>query len=258
MYIIKPLHFCEHDTGCDKRLENEEISLVFHKIVSWIKESYEVLTRVWDNKMSPEPMLRNACINTMKHFDYRVFDLVFNEFNKYIDKYWSIHINIFPFTLREHDFIEQLKVYFSKYYITDTSKIYFEIIENWFVKKNNKWKLEDRYKKILWNLNKNIEELHKFNIKVWLDDYPEWNSGILLEKLENLDFVKIDKKFLLNNWDDFVKWVSDCISNIKKFHPNAVIIIEWVEKYKYIETLRELWIDSFQWYYFWKPEKYNS
>ncbi len=256
---IDEKHFCTDK--CNQKLKRWELSLVFQEIISstW-KITFEILVRLWDELKSFEPIFQKSCINTMREFDYKVFDLIFSQFDKYIERYSSIHINIFPFTLREHDFIEKFNWYLKKYNIQDTSKIHFEIIENWYVRFDENWELNKRNKDILQNLNKNIKVLQDLGIKVWLDDYPKGNSLILLMYLKNLNFIKIDKDYLL--WNDIYqeksKIIKKLILNINEYQDNPEIIVEWVENIEDKILLEEIWGVSMQWYYFWKPEKFSS
>ena len=83
----------------------------------------------------------------------------------------------------------------------------------------------------------------------------------MLQHLKWIDFVKIDTQIVLKH----AKWVTDeevfkelirwLIREIKKYHPDIKIIIEWVETSAMYKKIKETFpeITHIQWHFLWKP-----
>lgn len=166
------------------------------------------------------------------------------------------NINLEPKTIISPNFRETLLTLFKKHNFNSFNLLAFEITENWFFTSEE-----------IIILNKNISFLRSMWIKVWIDDYPnENNNNELLEKVEDIDFIKIDKWFLLDylSWKIsqkmFLSLIKKLVEDIKQRKGNIPIIIEWVETKELYELIRyHFWnsIIFFQWYYFHYPEKLN-
>lgn len=234
-------------------LLNSEISIYKQRILSCLQNVntwwIEILTRVGKKKESPEKYFSLVWEKSKIQFDYIVFNEIFKLYNAWKLNYELIHINISPSTLTQFNFISNFEKIFFQYWFSDFSKISFEILENWIIKGID-------------ILNENIDYLRSKWIQVWLDDYPnENNNNELLVLLNNIDFVKIDKKFILElDWDNssVVKnKIEKLIQDIKFYHPNANIVIEGVENLDRYNFLRDNIdsLDFLQGYLFWKPDE---
>lgn len=163
-------------------------------------------------------------------------------------------VNLNPSTIINPSFLDDMLSIFAHYKEIDLTQLEFEITENGYFNEEE-----------ILVLNTNISKIQSLGIKIWIDDYPNLNNNNeLLDKIENLDFVKIDKSFLLNygKWLLDLEWllhkVSKFIIDIRiRVGQNVVIVMEWVETQDLFDILREnFWSDIslFQWYYFHKNE----
>lgn len=235
-------------------LENKEIILLKQRIIEilgWFSDNewIEILSRVWENKVSPEEYLWVIDEDMKVDFDFSVFELILREYKLWKIRFNSIHININPTTLLDLNFKARINKLFQQYWFSDFSKLKFEILENWEITN-------------IELLNFNIWYLRYLWIQVWLDDYPNENNNYeLLWLIQELDFVKIDKSFLLSlgikTPDSIVEEVQKMVDEIRKIHPNVTIIIEGVENEEmYRLVIDKLqWIDGLQGYLFGKPEQ---
>ncbi len=199
---------------------------------------YEILTRVWKSRKSIELVLNKINEKEREDLDLLILKKILTDVEKFPKKF--ININIHIGTLINKDSINILKKL-----VKIWLKINIEILETTIV---------DHNKDFFNIVNEKILFLQNKWINIWLDDYPDGNTKVLLKKLKNLDFIKIDKQILLKKNKVFVKIINKHINEIKRYHKDALIVIEWVEEWKYINLLLELWVDAFQWYYFWKPK----
>jgi len=200
----------------------------------------ELLTRVWESKKSIETVLENISEYEKEDLDLLILKKLIKDINNKENK--IINLNVHIWTLLNDEYIENLYILKNLWL-----KIYVEILETTKNLENNIWFLD--------LINKQIKILQWKWIKIWLDDYPAWNTKFLLKYLTQLDFIKIDKQVLLKESSNFIKIINNYVNEIKVYQKNALIIVEWVEDWKYIDVLLELWVDAFQWYYFWKPKE---
>lgn len=232
-------------------------------ILNWDIFHREILTRVgnvWiDCASSTDKFLLNLTKQSKIDFDWFVIEKIF----KYLhtcNKNWKditkliFNLNIDPNTLWSPFFKNILNNMIIKYNII-TNNIRFEITENWKLDNND-----------ILNLNANIKFLQWLWFKVWIDDYPnENNNNKLLDIIEWLDFVKIDKSFILdyNSWlltkEQFLHIIWKIIEDIFYRMWNQInIVIEWIEDSILFEFVKkEFWdkIRYYQWYFFQIPEK---
>lgn len=240
--------------ACTNILLEGDLVLYKHKILNilWNEDLngwIEILSRVGDNKQSPDMFFDKVTEETKLEFDFKVFREVLEQYKLWNLKYNNIHINIHPFTLTDKNFIQRLNNLFEEYNFTEFKKLSFEIVENGSISEIDE-------------LNKNIDLLREKEIRVWLDDYPnENNNNELLFSLENIDFVKIDKSFSLSiavKGKEIIRdIIQQLITDIHKIHPGVKIVIEWVEDLECFEFLSKniYGIDLVQWYLFWKPNE---
>jgi len=235
-------------------LLNWKVVLYKQKILSIYgntEEEIEILSRLWDERDSPDIHFNHVEETTQLEFDFIVFRKVIALYVEWHLEYNKIHVNIHPFTLIDENFENRLEWIFKAYNFNDFEKLSFEILEE--------WRMDNIY-----SLNKNINFLRKKRIEVWLDDFPNHNNADLLPLIDNLDFVKIDKSFILSlndiNKDTVRDVIQQLVTDIEKFHPNVKIIIEWIEDlrcYNYIMN-NIYWIDSVQWYLFGQPNEIGA
>lgn len=103
-------------------------------------------------------------------------------------------INLNPSTLTHPDFIRDITKIFYENKIADYSQMDFEITENGYFDEEE-----------IQILNTNIAFLRSLGIKIGIDDYPNMNNNNeLLDRIEVIDFVKIDKGFLLSYKDKHI------------------------------------------------------
>lgn len=171
------------------------------------------------------------------------------EFVTLYDNNNKYSINLNPSTLIHPNFIKDMSQIFYERKITDYSQIDFEITENGYFN-------DDEIKV----LNANIAYIQKLWIKIGIDDYPNMNNNNeLLDRIANIDFVKIDKWFLLSYKDrdiplDMLLRVFERhIRDIRARVWNVDIVVEWVENEELFLILKENFWDQitlFQWYHF--------
>jgi len=98
-----------------------------------------------------------------------------------------------------------------------------------------------------------LEQARQEGVFVAVDDFGAWFSDLLRVAEVEPDYIKIDwsyiKDILTNTFKrEFIKAIIKKAKSI-----NAKTIAERVETKELFEELKELWVDYFQWYYFWRP-----
>lgn len=229
-----------------------EISLFKMPIVDLqMNISAEVLSRIGDLKLSPEKFLWSITQTQKIMFDYIVFDKVISLLSKWLIDEPEIHINLHPETLLDLNFKTLISHIFDKHDFKQYEKVSFEILENGQIGNNEL-------------LNFNIWYLRYIWCKVWLDDYPNQNNNNeLLSIIKELDFVKIDKAYLLShtldNEQNVISALSSMVEQIRAIHPNVKIIVEWVENEYLAQLVPKInGICAMQWYYFGKPKEIDT
>lgn len=235
-------------------LDNKDIILCRQRILEivWgdsVWEWIEILSRLGEGKKSPDYFFEFIWEDLKVSFDFQVFEKILDLYIEGKIKANNIHINIHPATLLDINFKSRISKIFMDYNFKDFHKIFFEILEN-----GNISNIE--------LLNFNIWYLRHLWCKIWLDDYPnDNNNNELLNLIDTLDFVKIDKSFLLSldiKGEGILKIeIQRLIDDIRRIHPWVIIIIEGVENIDtYNFVMKELeWVNGLQWYYFGVPEK---
>lgn len=148
----------------------------------------------------------------------------------------NLSINLNPSTLINKNFLEDIYKIFSFHNKKDIVKLEFEITENWY--------FTPEQIKIL---NENIKIIQSIWIKIWIDDYPNNNNNNeLLDKINDIDFVKIDKYPLISyvNWDIDQKTLIEVIWVYIHDIQNRVgrdidIVIEWVETKELVDLIKK-------------------
>lgn len=225
-----------------------------------------IVNEVWDiikwEILSSLPNIKNL------HFDQLMEDIsdeekydidmkILREVLSYIkthkiDNILSININ--PSTLINPKFIKNIIEIFLELNFHEFIQLEIEITENGY--------FTPEQIKIL---NENIKRIQSIWIKIWIDDYPNNNNNNeLLDKINGIDFVKIDKYPLISyvNWDIDQKTLIEVIWVYIHDIQNRVgrdvdIVIEWVETEELVDLIKKnFWenIKFFQWYYFHKNE----
>lgn len=156
-----------------------------------------------------------------------------------VDNDYIFSINISEKDLADEDFIEYLKIMLNKYKI-DPQRITFEVLEN-----ISSQEIENSIIK--------LKELKNLGFKLSLDDFGTQSSNFEKILLLNLDFVKIDGKFVKNIIKDekskkIIKIIKKLANSI-----NAKTIAEYVENKEVFDILNQMNIEYSQGYYFSKP-----
>lgn len=224
-------------------------------------KTIEILSRVnYDWKKYSLEKFIPLIIDSWEHksFDLFLISKVLDNIESWVIKdNTKIHLNIFPATFMDSDFMDDLRKIFKTKKEKHLSNLVFEIVENGYINENS------------FNIiNSNIKSLKdEFWISCWLDDYPNWvNDNEMLWNIKWIDFVKIDKFDLLSerpevtmsseiNKDNLVNVIRNRVDKIHSEHPWIKIVIEWVssdDRIKYIlEQIPE--ISLLQWFLFWRP-----
>lgn len=260
-----------------------QLVLVWHEIVPTseslcdiLKNKFkykiiEVLQR-WKDRKTDEiiwakKMLRFASEkkNWIQENDLRVF-------RKFLEKYPTLgkkykesvfHLNISPYTLLDETYWNKLLVLlwdnsfnreFYKNFLIEITEVEWSFAEEEINRLNEKIKILEEH----------------FWIKTWIDDYPTMsNNYFMLKNIKWIDFVKLDKSIVipyckwLKSWEilwDLYEVLKVYVHAIKTYHPNANIILEWIEDADICWYIKEFVpeITHFQWHLFWKPTKIQS
>ncbi len=153
----------------------------------------------------------------------------------------DVSINLSNEDLIRKDIVEFIETLREKYNLS-SSRITFEILEN----------IENR--EIIKHIQ-TLKELKSLGYKIAIDDFGVENSNF--EKILDLDinYVKIDAKYVKNVLED--KRSQIIIESIVGFaHKLGIkVIAEFVENKEIYKKLKEIGVDYFQGYYFSKPEQ---
>ncbi len=226
-------------------LYNNEFYLNYQPIVDKDNRilKAEALIR-WNNKnlgfISPDKFIKYL-EETRQIIDvgYWIIDTVCKDIKEIKKQQENIQvsINISPLQLVLKEFIPNIVNIVNKHGVKYDS-LCFEITET---------VLLDNKQYVLENINK-IREL---GIKIALDDFGTGYSSFNYLRSYKLDFLKIDKSFLINN----DKLDFDIINQIKEIaHLLSIeVIMEGVETKEQLDIMKKMKIDYLQGYYFSKP-----
>ncbi len=240
-------------TYCTIQLQKQRIEKVISwEWVNWFWKNVSEILMLWNWRTSTFLKEINS-INWCLWFDLSIIYTLLSTIKKNVinTEIKSYTVNIHMDTILNPLFLHYLKEIKNKTWVYKLDFLYFEILET-------QWK-----KKVISNENidKLTEKIYKLQqewIKVWLDDYDNWlNNEILLVTLRkklslkksDIDFVKIDRKYL-SNLEDLDK-LKIHIKIIKEWNPNwtLVIVIEWIESEEMLNELKKIkWIDGIQWF----------
>lgn len=231
----------------------ETITFYKQKIVDnlWEVTKFEVLSQV------PSKCFDILMEEISDEDKYKIDMDILREMLLYIRTHnitYNLSINLNPSTLINKSFLEDMYKIFSFHKKKDIARLEFEITENWYFNSEE-----------IKVLNENISKIQKLWIKIWIDDYPNLNNNNeLLDKIKGLDFVKIDKAFLLDyrRWfislDELIKKVEKFVFDIKaRAWSNITIVMEWVESEDLFNILSQNFskdIQLFQGYFFHKRD----
>lgn len=218
---------------------------------TWRNDKKEILTRVGEE--NTETLIMSLPDRGKIIFDFVIIENFLKSYPQ-INKNHNYNINLSPSTLVYSRFFEDLMTLCEKYAFTNFKGISFELTENGFFTKPE-----------IVILNQNIRRLKTLGIKVWLDDYPNNNNNNeLLDRVNWIDFIKIDKSILLDH-EHGKYWLSELlvkiwwlIDSIIKRSWKIDITIEWVENARLHDIMNDnFWgkIKYYQWFHIHRPEK---
>lgn len=244
--------------------------VLFHQPIINIRQKnatkiYEILIR-WKKIGPNEPIIDAKTLldsaEKIKYWlemlDIEIISTFFRQYKEWKFIHWEndFHININPLTLLDDyywNILERILREESYNIFYHPINLLFEIIEI-----NKDFSIEEITK-----LNSRIKQLKEsYGLKVWIDDFPILsNDPNMIQNIKWINFVKIDKSVVLDytNWkiwkDDFILSLQSYIDNIKLYHPDSTIVVEWIEEESVFNLIKEKFpeITHFQWYYFWKP-----
>ncbi|GAB6074447.1 EAL domain-containing protein [Nautilia lithotrophica] len=232
--IIKPLIV--------EALKNDLIIPFFQPIIdNKTREiaKFEVLSRI---KLSDKLIYPNDFIPIAEHTNLigKITRIMIEKtFKIASENDFIFSINISEKDLADEYFIDFLKDTLNKYKI-DPQRITFEVLEN-----ISSREIEHSILK--------LRELKNLGFKLSLDDFGTQSSNFEKILLLNLDYVKIDGKFVKNIVEDekskkIIKIIKKLANSI-----NAKTIAEYVENEAIFNILNEMNIEYSQGYYFSKP-----
>lgn len=173
--------------------------------------------------------------------DYYVYEQIFKYLHQQLterEKCIPISMNVSRIHLmRPFDFINHIRRLFAKYPIP-ASLILFELTESTYI--------QEMSSALLF-----IDELHKLDIKVSMDDFGSGYSS--LEALKDLPFdeIKFDKSFLISSDSNSRKILLQLMSLVNSL--NKDIVCEGVESYENVTLLDQCNCDIMQGYYYFRP-----
>ena len=215
-----------------------------------ISHWWEILSRIWENKISPYLFLKNLNPEEQIAFDILVLKETLKLYSEWrLNNYSYFHVNISPYSLSSKYFVSTIFKVFKEFNFKDFGKIWFGLTEDWEIYS---------FDNLLWN----IESIRDIWISFWLDDYPEGNNNNeLLSLIPNIDFIKIDKWFLLSikdtSEDIQIENIKKLVQKIRQYHPGVSIIIEGVENLDIYQTVISEFsnIDAMQGFSISKPKE---
>jgi EAL domain-containing protein (putative c-di-GMP-specific phosphodiesterase class I)/PAS domain-containing protein len=167
---------------------------------------------------------------------------VIRDFTPYIDVLpddFTISINITNFDL-VNDYILDELIHLIESSPIHNERIIFEITESYYINK-------------IENTNQIIKKLHQKNIRIGIDDYGTGYSSISFLKDIDVDYVKIDRVFMMNypEGDDGSMFytITSLVQNL-----NKPIIVEGIETEQQLEFSNRLNCFMIQGYYISKPD----
>jgi len=204
-------------------------------LIRWIKPDKRVIR--------PDEFIplfeRNGYIITL---DYYVFDQVFKYIRKRMDNgkmVVPISMNVSRLHMENNNIISHIKYLLNKYRI-DTKYIEFELTENIYLSE-------------LENTLNFINEVHKFGIKVSMDDFGSGYSSLNVLSNLPIDIVKIDKVFMKNGMlSESDKVIIECVMSMTK-RLKMISVCEGVETLLQSRYLGSIGCDILQGFYFSKP-----
>lgn len=248
------------DVLCEKLAEEYRIKIV-EVLLRWRERSS---TWYYKKMMWADALLRieSGKADWIQKTDLIVLKKFFELYPLLSEKYKDthFHINLNPLTLLDETYwIQLLTILWNNSYNREFyHKIFFEIIE--IRKKFSKEEIN--------RLNSKIEFLKDhYWINLWIDDFPMMSNNIfMLKNIKWIDFVKIDKDIALTyskwtknkaDYKDLKAILKTYIEWIKSFHPDAKIILEWIENPDICLFIKTHFpeISGYQWHLFWKPIK---
>ncbi len=175
--------------------------------------------------------------------DMYMFESVCKTIRAWIDegrKPYPISVNFSKINLLEEGFMKKIKGTLDKHNVPP-EYIEIELTETTVVENQE-------------NIKVLVEELHNIGVRVSIDDFGSGHSSLGMMKNFNVDVLKIDRSFFLDNHDERGEIVIEGI--IKLAHTlNMEIVAEGVEDDAQVEFLKSIDCESAQGYIFAKPMK---
>lgn len=187
-------------------------------------------------------------------FDLQVFSRLVSHIATQNDKH-NYHVNVSPTTIINPFFLRDIYSILSSVGFQNIPlNISFEVTEGGRIITDNE----------TITLNQNIRFLRSLGIKVGLDDFPSWNTWYLIDRIETIDFIKIDKIYVdqyrknqIDEWD-FISKLRVLLDFINQLLGDIEIVVEWIEDEEIFRLVVENFWDRvtyLQWYFHGKPEK---
>lgn len=221
---------------------------------------YEILTRIKDSKRKEnwtEYNIREYIDIAIKRKRYdllrRLIEFTIESFISMMrwENWIAISINTEYINITDNETIKLLEWLADTWF--NTSRITIELIE---------WKWENNEAAL-----SNLRKLKNLWFKIAMDDYGAWESSLtrLLKLLEYwlLDYVKIDWEIVKNlssKNPEIRRSAKIIIEDIVKLCDiwNVTVVAEYVEDEKLFNSLFDLWVKLFQWWYFSKAIPLNK
>lgn len=237
----------------DEVIKEDRVYPVYQPICdsTWKIVKYEVLMRIEENRREINPYnFMNWAIKHWKLQDLmeKMMDKVIKKAREHPNLNFSINLTCSEIKKEcEPDIIASIQNKLEIEWI-NPEKITFEIVEE---------KLEVEEK-----LLKNIKDLKDKWYKISLDDFWSGEANICelitLVSSEMVDYIKIDwwlvDDIMSIDWDFYLEKLIKYVIILAK-QKWIKVIAEKIENQETFEKMRDLWVDLFQWFWLWKPEK---
>lgn len=230
-------------------LEKEEFVLYFQPKISGKEEkitSAEVLVRwqradgaIWGPDKFIPVLEECGKVEALDFYVYeKAFQWIANQ-KKNGEEPLTLSLNISPFHFRDiKGFTQKLLNIIEKYQI-DTRYLIFEITESAYIRNRDA-------------VNRMIDILHKYHIRISMDDFGSGYSSLNTLKDIAFDEVKIDKSFLDGSLTEKGRIVLQEIFHLLK-RTGKTIVCEGVETKEAADFLIQEGCDELQGYYYYRP-----
>ena len=225
-------------------LQNEDVIPYYQAIVDKNEKitKYEALMRIKIDNQILSPYSFMTLIKDAKLYDEFSKIMIKKVFKDANIKKIPVSINL-SFSDIVHEEIRKLILeLLEKYKIGDL--ITFEILESESIQ---------NFKQV----KEFIDEVKKYGVKIAIDDFGSGYSNLVNVLSLEPDYIKIDGTLVKNietpEYYEIVKLINDFAKKFK-----IMTIAEFVENEMFFKILKEIGIDCFQGYYFYKPAPFDK